>query len=156
MAEDDMSDGDRTIRFENQTRGQNRSDHERKAMDKGGLMGDKTDRELLRMSGAILKASAAGGAAFDFRLKALEMAWITLAEEARSAALLFPGGFPAERQRQLEHLEKMAALVRGGEPDQELERLYEAGDVDGVLERLRRLRDSVGGGIQDDENKKAD
>ena len=154
MAEDDMSDGDRTIRFDNQTHGRNRADEQRKAKEKGGSMADKTDREVLRLSRAILKTSAAGGAAFDFRLTALEMAWITLAEEARSAALLFPGGFPAERHRQLERLEKMLVLVRGGEADLELERLCQERNVEGVLEHLRRLRDSGGGGVQDHDNKK--
>jgi ketosteroid isomerase-like protein len=69
---------------------------------------------------------------------------MTLAEEARSAALPFPGGFPAERQRQLEHLEKMAALVRGSEPDPELERLYQDGDAEGVVEHLRRKSRKTG------------
>ena len=69
-----MSDGDRTIRFDNQTHGRNRADEQRKAKakEKGGSMADKTDREVLRLSRAILKTSAAGGAAFDFRLTALE------------------------------------------------------------------------------------
>jgi hypothetical protein len=118
-------------------------------------MADKTDRELLRTLKAILNASAAGGAAFDFRLMALELAWITLAEEARSVALPFPGGYSTERQRQLEHLEKMAALVRGGEPDLELERLYQEGDAEGVLEHLRKS-DSVSRLQLDKNEKKAD
>ena len=117
-------------------------------------MADKTDRELLRTLKAILNASAAGGAAFDFRLMALELAWITLAEEARSVALPFPGGYTAERQRQLEHLEKMASLVRGGEPDPELERLYQEGDAEGVLEHLRKT-DSALGRTRDDKATKS-
>jgi hypothetical protein len=117
-------------------------------------MADQADRELLRALKTILRASAASGAAFDFRLAVLELAWITLAEEARSAALPFPGGVSAERQRQLEQLERMAALVRGGEPDRELERLYHEGDAKGFREHLHKRRDAVAADRQDDEGQK--
>lgn len=40
------------------------------------------------------------------RLVVLGAAWLLLANNARTDAIPFPGGFPAEQQRQIEHLEK--------------------------------------------------
>ena len=63
---------------------------------------------------------------------------------ARSEALAFPGEFPAEQGRQLDHLEKIATLVRNDTPDIELERLFQEKDYEGVRRRFRKLMDDLG------------
>jgi Spy/CpxP family protein refolding chaperone len=74
------------------------------------------------------------------RLDVVQIAWLTTASRARTEALITPGGFSEERSRQVEYLNAMAKLVAADEPDLEMERLYNEGDVEGVLRRVRRLR----------------
>jgi hypothetical protein len=54
-------------------------------------------------------------------------------------AKLPPVGFPAEQNRQLRQLEKVAHLVRERTHDIELERLFREGDIEGVLQHQRGL-----------------
>ena len=73
------------------------------------------------------------------RLMAVELAWVMVGMQARQEALAIPGGFQAERERQLEHLGKLAWLVREDTPDLELERLMLEGDVEGLARHLSGL-----------------
>ncbi len=79
------------------------------------------------------------------RLVLLETAWLAFASTARSDALVFPGGFPAEQASQLKHLERMALLVREDTADLEAERFFQEGDVECMLEhfrsKMRQLQD---------------
>ena len=71
------------------------------------------------------------------RLVLLETAWLAFASTARSDALVFPGGFPAEQASQLKHLERMALLVREDTADLQAERFFQEGNVEGMLEHFR-------------------
>ena len=71
------------------------------------------------------------------KLDVVQIAWLTMGSNARTEALSIPGGFPEERARQVEQLEKMAELVSTAEPDLETERLFEEGDREGWLRRVR-------------------
>lgn len=75
------------------------------------------------------------------RLEVMNLAWLAVANNARTEALILPGGFPAERSRQVDQLRQMADLVSTDEPDLEMERLYHEGDVEGMARRIRDLRD---------------
>jgi hypothetical protein len=67
-------------------------------------------------------------------------------------ALAFPDGFPREQAKQIEELEEMAELVRGDEPDLEIARLVEEGDMDGLVRLMReRGQDNAGESRGDDE-----
>lgn len=83
------------------------------------------------------------------RLILLETAWLVFASTARSEALLFPGGFPAEQANQLKHLENMAVLVREDTADLQAERFFQEGNVEGMLEhfrsKIRQVEDEKGG-----------
>jgi hypothetical protein len=70
------------------------------------------------------------------KLDTLSTAWALLAAEARNNALLEPGGFPAERARQLELLGRLVALTEAAAPDLELERMVYEGDHEGLKQRL--------------------
>ncbi len=71
------------------------------------------------------------------RLILLETAWLVVASTARSDALVFPGGFPAEQASQLKHLERMSLLVREDTADLEAERFFQEGDVEGMRKHFR-------------------
>ena len=77
----------------------------------------------------------------DDQLFALELAWVSVAWKARTAAIASPGGFPAQQARQVERLAKVSALVADDTPDLELERLWHDGDVEGYVARIRTLMD---------------
>jgi len=103
--------------------------------------------------------TACAGLSMQARLEILELAWLTVASNARTEALIQPGGFPEERTRQVEHLRRMIDLVTVDEPDLELERLYQEGDIDGMLRRAWRLMDPVDGSdtvAEDDEDVDSD
>ena len=91
--------------------------------------------QLLRINAAL------DGLSTRERLDVVQIAWLTTASHARTEALITPNGFPDERARQVEQLNAMTRLVAADEPDLEMERLYNEGDVDGVLRRARRLLD---------------
>ena len=74
------------------------------------------------------------------RLELFELAWMATASNIRTAALALPGGFPTEQASQVDHLEQMAALVRFDSPDLEMERLFQEGDIEGVLRHLQQLQ----------------
>ena len=64
-----------------------------------------------------------------------------IASHARNHTLAEPGGFPAERTRQLASLHEMADVVEADEPDLEMQRLRYEDDLEGRLRLLRqRLR----------------
>jgi len=71
------------------------------------------------------------------------VAWMCSATNARTEVLIAPGGFPEERDRQVEQLRKMADLVACDEPDLEMERLFHEGDISKMLQRLRWLCDEL-------------
>jgi hypothetical protein len=82
------------------------------------------------------------------RLIVLQLAWGVVATEARNAFLSIPGGFPAEKSRQLEQLRQMAEQVEAAEPDLELECLIQEDDIEGLMrhvQRLLRKHDEKGG-----------
>ena len=77
------------------------------------------------------------------RLDFLSGIWLLAASAARSESLVEPGGFPAERMRQLERLENMRLLTAHDEPDLEIERLNHEGDYVGLLRLFQeRLNDA--------------
>jgi hypothetical protein len=81
------------------------------------------------------------------QLAILEMCWLCVANNTRTEALIRPDGFPAERARQVERLQKLAAIVAAHEPDLEMERLFHEGDVEGMLRRVQQIRtDGAKGG----------
>jgi hypothetical protein len=81
-------------------------------------------------------------------LDALELTWIAFAANARTEQLSIPGGFPEEQARQVQRLQRIAELVRGDEPDLELERLWQEGDHDGFVARVKHLMDDEKGGAR--------
>src|SRR6266850_5067915 len=86
--------------------------------------------------------AACAGLSTRDTLEVLQLAWLSVASNARAEALIAPGGFPEERARQLEHLRNMAELVEADEPDLELERLFHEGDIEGMLRHMQRLVDA--------------
>ena len=70
----------------------------------------------------------------------LAMAYLIAATEARSEALIEPGGYQAEQEIQLADLETITALIREDSPDLELERLQLENDVAGTLRYLEQRR----------------
>ena len=90
-----------------------------------------------------LVCDAASGPSTSARLEVLELAWLLLASNARTEALIVPGGFPEEKARQLQHLRRMADLVGADEPDLEMERLFHEGDVAGVIRRVQELAEEL-------------
>ena len=56
--------------------------------------------------------AACDGLSVRERLQVLTSAWIVEADQGRSAALAFPGEFPAEQARQLENCERMMRFVQ--------------------------------------------
>lgn len=101
-------------------------------------MDDKAQFEAMA---SVLDACAA--LPIDDRLLVLQVAWLALAKQARDDALMFPGGFPAVQARQIVILENAAQLVKEDTPDLELERLYQAGDWEGIVRYLRRLQNDL-------------
>jgi hypothetical protein len=79
----------------------------------------------------------------DERLFAIEMLWVCEASNRRNEALPFPGGFPTERARQVNHLRKLIQLTEDVEPDLELERLWQEEDHEGALAHLRLLSEAT-------------
>ena len=73
------------------------------------------------------------------RFTCLLIATIIGAALARDAQLGIPNGFQVEKERQLRYLEAVADLIRDTEPDIEGERLALEGDLEGLIEHLRRL-----------------
>jgi hypothetical protein len=96
---------------------------------------------------SVLKVCDDTGAPIEEQLTVLELAWIAWAQRARSAALALPGGFPAEQARQLDRLVKIVRLVKDDVPDLELERLHQEGDIEGVVDYLKKLRDGDTSGV---------
>ena len=69
--------------------------------------------------------------------------WLAVASQARTEALGEPGGFPAERARQVAMLQRFAEAIAADEPDLETERLYHAGYIDSMLRRVRAATDTI-------------
>lgn len=81
------------------------------------------------------------------QLSVLTIAWLAIANHARDEAMAFPDGFPTERNRQIDQLEKMLLLIRDVEPDLEAERLFQEGDVTALMEYLKKkMADAEQGG----------
>jgi hypothetical protein len=76
------------------------------------------------------------------QLDLLTAAWLVVASGARNAALMEPGGFPAERARQVTLLRRLADLIVADVPDLEMERLWQEGDMEGFRRYVQsRLSD---------------
>ena len=99
-----------------------------------------SDRESLGLLNAIVDMLQATGAPIDDQLLILEMAWLSLAAIERSGSLMVADGAPALQNRQINRLEKMLDLLRSDVPDPELDRLIQAGDVKGVVDRVTQKR----------------
>jgi hypothetical protein len=98
----------------------------------------KTQLEsLVRVNAALAGLSARE------RLDVVNLAWLTIASNARTEALITPGGFQEERERQVQVLRAMAVLVSADEPDLEKERHFHEGDIEGLLRHLQSLRDGL-------------
>jgi hypothetical protein len=74
-------------------------------------------------------------AAFDTQeqLFVLELSWMAVASHARAERLSEANGFCGEQTRQLAVLDGMRALVQADTPDAELERLWRARDIEGII-----------------------
>ena len=89
---------------------------------------------------ALLRVYAAcAGLSTGDRLTVLQIAWLAIAGSSRTEAQMRLGGFLEEQVRQLTQLRKMFALVDTDEPDLEIERLYFAGDREGMRRRMEAL-----------------
>lgn len=86
---------------------------------------------------AVLDACA--GLPVEQQLTVPLIAWLTIADGARNGALSAPGGYEAERIRQLGYLERVVQLVRGASPDLELQRLHRVEGWTGALKHVRGL-----------------
>jgi len=76
------------------------------------------------------------------KLDLLAFAWLAVASEARNATLGEPGGFPAERDRQVALLRDFADMIEADTPDLEIERLWQEGDMEGFARYVQsRLSD---------------
>ena len=76
--------------------------------------------------------------------------WLAVANQARTEALGEPGGFPAERARQVAMLQRFAEVIAADEPDLETARLYHAGYIhagyiDSMLRRMRQQLNDLDG-----------
>ena len=78
------------------------------------------------------------------KLDVLSAAWMIVAHTARTEALAEPGGFPAERARQVDRLHRYAEMIAIDEPDLETERLWHEGDHQAMFrhqeQQLRELK----------------
>ena len=91
---------------------------------------------------ALLRVYAAcAGLSIRDRLSVLQIAWLAIADNARTEAQMSLGGFLEEQVRQLTQLRKMFALVDNDEPDLEIERLYLEGDREGIRRRMEAIMD---------------
>lgn len=77
------------------------------------------------------------------KLDVLYFCWLLAAQDARRMALIEPGGFPAEKARQLEELNFLTAMVSSDEPDLEAERLTLEGDLDGLRRYVDQIRQQL-------------
>ena len=97
-------------------------------------MADITLERMMRIYGACEELST------EQRLEVLTFVWLAVASNARTEALVVPGGFPAERDRQVKTLRTVAECVGADEPDLEVQRLCQEGDHEGwmrvVLQRF--------------------
>jgi hypothetical protein len=106
---------------------------------------------------------ACAGLSTREKLDLLQLTWLSVASNARTEALVLPGGFPEERARQMALLHEMADQIGADKPDlkaerllHEIEGLYHDGDEAGahrreedlqwhLLDRLRERRDENDG-----------
>jgi hypothetical protein len=79
-------------------------------------------------------------------LRALELAWLSLAQRARYEALVHPGGFRDERVRQLSELATLTRLVDEEVPTLEMERFLQGTDSKRLFEHTRAQYDAVRAG----------
>jgi len=82
--------------------------------------------------------AACGGLSTADKLGVITVMWVSVASNLRSDALVAPRGFPEERIRQFAVLRWMVEMVGGDEPDREVERLFQEGNIDGIWERFRK------------------
>jgi hypothetical protein len=82
------------------------------------------------------------------KLEVIELLWLAFAANARTEQLAIPGGFQEEQARQVERLDKFAALIRADAPDLECERLWLEDDLEGMVEHLKRRVAEEGSGGQ--------
>ena len=94
---------------------------------------------------ALVDVMAAAGRLGDVREseRLLWMALALVAQQVRSANLFAPGGYQAEQRRQLHELERLSQLIRDDAPDLEEERLLREGTPEQLHDYLRRKRDRL-------------
>jgi len=85
---------------------------------------------------AVCLAAGEQGSPSSERADILLTAYLITAANARNEAIIEPGGYLAEQARQLERLERAAALIKTDVPDVEAERLFHEGDIEGMLRHL--------------------
>ena len=76
------------------------------------------------------------------RFDALNLAWLAVASQARTDAMITPGGFTDEQERQVHRLRAMADFIATDEP--ETQRLFNEGDFEEMERRLRAWIDRRG------------
>jgi hypothetical protein len=96
------------------------------------------DKDRLKAATDVLNACAS--LSMGDRLLVLQLAWMLLAQQARSEALAVSGGFESEQARQLDQLETIGVLVRRDTPDLESERLLREGDEERAWQYMQSLR----------------
>ncbi len=95
--------------------------------------------DALEVLTGIYVACGGGDTSPREKLDFIQLAWLCVASNARTEALIDPGGFPAERERQVAQLRKMADIVSVDEPDLEMERLCREGDFAAMARRVKEL-----------------
>ena len=72
------------------------------------------------------------------KLDRLVLAYLMTAANVRTEALIEPGEFQVERDRQVAELRGLADLINVDEPDLELERLCQEGDLEGLARYVQK------------------
>ena len=86
----------------------------------------------------------------DDQLHFLALAWTVLAQQIRTEALAFPGGFTEKQQAQARELENMIQFVSEAKPDVEADRLFQEGDIGGLTRHYHQQRRKREGGQEPD------
>lgn len=94
------------------------------------------------------------------KLDVLSAAWLATAANARTEALAEPGGFPAERDRQIARLGFYAEMIAVDEPDLEAERLFQEGDYKAMFQhqqhQIRQAAQELEDALNNDETPRDD
>ena len=80
------------------------------------------------------------------QLALLLATWLVQASVVRTEALIEPGGFQAARDRQADRLRWCADMIAADTPDVEMKRLYQEGNITGMLRHAQQQIDGVQNG----------